>query len=477
VSAIAIHGTTSNAGKTIITTALCRIFNDKGYRVAPFKSQNMSLNSCVIPNGGEISRAQALQAHAARIEPTADMNPILLKPKAEHVSQVVIRGRPYADMNVKEYHDFVEKQGRDIVKTSLKNLSSEYDLIILEGAGSPAEINILQRDIVNVYPAKLARAKCILVHNIEYGSTLVYLFGTLKLLDTERELYSGIILNQAQGTVDAVELEHILEKPVFGVVPHIEDLHLPEEDSLSLKNHDGHFDVGVIRLPHMSNFTDFDALKLEGLKVRYISTSTESEIKRASVLIIPGTKNTILDLKWLREQGLDHAIVQVANDGRVVIGICGGYQMLGKRIIDSGFENNREEIDGLGLLDVVTRFDSYAKITERIKGTIVGDGILEKFQGEEITGYEIHMGQTSTSLKPCFIINRGGKTIQDGAINGSVFGTYVHGIFDNPPIRKAVLRAIQKPSSNIERDLDDEIDRLASIFSASVDLEKIEALI
>ncbi len=475
MSAIAIHGTTSNAGKTIITAALCRIFNDKGYRVAPFKSQNMSLNSYVVPDGEEIARAQALQAHAARIEPTADMNPILLKPKAEHISQVVIRGRPYADMNVKEYHAFVEMQGRDIVKTSLQNLSSEYDLIIMEGAGSPAEINILQRDIVNVYPAKLARAKCILVHNVEYGGTLVYLFGTLKLLDTERELYSGIILNKSQGTVDTVELEHILEKPVFGVVPLIEDLHLPEEDSLSLKNHDEHFDVGVIRLPHMSNFTDFDALKLEGLKVRYISR--ESEIKRANVLIIPGTKNTILDLKWLREQGQDHAIVQAANDGKIIIGICGGYQMLGKRIIDSGFENNREEIEGLGLLDVVTRFDSYTKITERINGTIIGNGILGAFQGEEITGYEIHMGQTSTSSKPCFIINRGGKTIQDGAINGSVFGTYVHGIFDNPPIRKAVLQVIRKSSNTIERDMDDELDRLASIFSASVDLGKIEALI
>ncbi|MDD2665946.1 MAG: cobyric acid synthase [Methanocellales archaeon] len=473
--AIAIHGTTSNAGKTIITTALCRIFADKGYRVTPFKSQNMSLNSCVLPNGGEIARAQALQAHAARVEPTVEMNPILLKPKAEHVSQVVIRGRPYADMNVKEYHDFVERQGREIVETSLKHLSSEYDLIIMEGAGSPAEINILQRDIVNMYPAKLAGAKCILVHNINYGSTIEYLFGTLNLLGNERELYSGIILNKSRGTVDTVELERILEKPIFGVVPHIEDLHLPEEDSLSLKNQDEHFDVGVIRLPHMSNFTDFDALTLEGLKVRYISR--EGEIKRASVLIIPGTKNTILDLKWLREQGRDHAIVQAANDGRVIIGICGGYQMLGKRIIDSGFENNGEEIDGLGLLDVVTRFDSYTKITERIKGTIVGNGILEEFQGKEITGYEIHMGQTSTSLKPCFIIDRGGKTIQDGAINGSVFGTYVHGIFDNPPIRKAVLKAIQKPSDTLERDLDDEIDKLANIFSASVDLEKIEALI
>ena len=472
--AIAIHGTTSSAGKTIITAALCRIFADKGYRVAPFKSQNMSLNSYAV-SGGEIARAQVLQAHAARIEPTVEMNPILLKPKAEHISQVVIRGRPYADMSVKNYHDFVERQGRMIVEKSLRNLSSEYDLIVMEGAGSPAEINILQRDIVNVYPAKLVKAKCILVHNIDYGSTIEYLFGTLNLLDDVKELYSGIIINNSRGAVDTCEIEHIVEKPVFGVVPHIEDLHLPEEDSLSLKSHDGNFDVGVIRLPHMSNFTDFDALKFEGLKVRYISK--EDEIKRASVLIIPGTKNTVLDLKWLREKEQDHAIIQAANEGKVIIGICGGFQILGKKIIDNGFESHIEEIDGLGLLDVVTRFDSHNKITKRVEGTVIGDGILEEFQGEPITGYEIHMGKTIQSDKPCFLINRGDKVIQDGAIKGSVFGTYVHGLFDKPPVRKAVLKAIQRPSETIDQDLDGEINRLACIFSASVDVGKIEALI
>ncbi|MFC1786654.1 cobyric acid synthase [Halobacteriota archaeon] len=472
--AIAIHGTTSSAGKTIITAALCRIFADKGYIVAPFKSQNMSLNSYAV-SGGEIARAQVLQAHAARIEPTADMNPILLKPKAEHISQVVIRGRPYADMSVKDYHDFVERQGRRIVEKSLRRLSSEYDLIIMEGAGSPAEINILKRDIVNVYPAKLAGAKCILVHNIEYGSQLAYLFGTLNLLDDVKELYGGIIINNSRGTVDTCEIEHMVKKPVLGVVPHIEDLRLPEEDSLSLKSHDGNFDVGVIRLPHMSNFTDFDALKLDGLKVRYISK--EDEIKRASVLIIPGTKNTVLDLRWLREKELDHAIIQAENEGKVVIGICGGFQILGKKIIDNGFESHREEINGLGLLDVVTRFDSHTKITKRVKGTVIGDGILQEFQGEVVTGYEIHMGKTTQSDKPCFLINRGDKVIRDGAIKGSVFGTYVHGIFDKPPVRKAVLKAIQRPSETIEQDLDDEINRLATIFSASVDVGKIEAFI
>jgi adenosylcobyric acid synthase len=252
-------------------------------------------------------------------------------------------------------------------------------------------------------------------------------------------------------------------------------LHLPEEDSLSLKSHDGNFDVGVIRLPHISNFTDFDALKLEGLKVRYIST--EDEINRASVLIIPGTKNTVLDLKWLREKEQDHAIIRAANEGKVVIGICGGYQILGKKIIDNGFEYHREEIDGLGLLDVVTRFDSRTKITKRVDGTVIGDGILEEFQGEAITGYEIHMGKTTQSDKPCFLINRDDKVIRDGAIKGRVFGTYVHGIFDKPPVRKAVLKAIQRTSETIEKDLDDEINRLATIFSASVDVGKIEAFI
>ncbi len=472
--AIAIHGTTSSAGKTIITAALCRIFNDKGYDVAPFKSQNMSLNSYVI-SGGEIARAQVLQAYAARIEPTVEMNPILLKPKAEHISQVVIRGRSYADMSVREYHDFVESQGREIVEKSLRYLLSEYDLIIMEGAGSPAEINLLHRDIVNLYPAKLVGAKCILVHNIGYGSSIEYLFGTLKLLEDVKESYSGIILNNSRETVDECEIERIVEKPVFGVVPHIEDLCLPEEDSLSLRSPGGHFDVGIIRLPHMSNFTDFDALKLDGLRVRYISG--KDEIKHASILIIPGTKNTILDLKWLHEKEQDHAIIQAANEGKVIIGVCGGYQMLGKRIIDKGFEDHQEEIKGLGLLDVVTRFDSYTKITKRVTGTIIGDGMLQEFQGQAISGYEIHMGKTTPSEKPCFLINRDDKIIQDGAIKENVFGTYLHGIFDNPPIRKALLKAIQKSSKTIEKDLDDEINRLVGIFSASVDVGKIEALI
>lgn len=393
--AIAIHGTTSNAGKTIIVTALCRIFADKGYSVVPFKAQNMSLNSYATKDGDEVAMAQALQAHAAGIGPTAEMNPILLKPKAEHISQVVVYGRPYADMNVGEYHDFVEKKGRQIVKTSLEHLLSEYDLVIMEGAGSPAEINIMHRDIVNIYPARLAEAKCILVHNIEHGGSLAYLSGTLSLMGNESELYSGIIINKSRGAFDTSELESVIEKPVLGAVPYIEDLHLPEEDSLGLKNHDGHFDVGIIRLPHISNFTDFDALKAEGLRIRYISGVSEAE--RASVLTIPGTKNTVLDLKWLRERKLDNAIIQAANDGKVVIGICGGYQMLGKRIIDNGFED--------------------------------------------------------------------------------VFGTYIHGIFDNPPVRKTVLQAMKISSKTIERNLDDEIDRLANIVSASVDIERVEALI
>ncbi|MDI6888167.1 MAG: cobyric acid synthase [Methanocellales archaeon] len=235
--AIAIHGTTSNAGKTIIATALCRIFADKGYSIAPFKAQNMSLNSYITENGGEIAQAQALQARAARIDPIAEMNPILLKPKAEHISQVIVRGKPYADMNVWEYHEFVERQGRGIINTSLRRLSSEYDLIILEGAGSPAEINILQHDIVNTYPAKLMDAKCILVHNIEYGGSFAYLFGTLSLLRDEKERYEGVIINKFHGeSLDVCKVESLIDKPVLGVVPRIENLHIPAEDSLGLED-------------------------------------------------------------------------------------------------------------------------------------------------------------------------------------------------------------------------------------------------
>ncbi|UZE92382.1 MAG: cobyric acid synthase [Methanosarcinales archaeon] len=239
--AIAIHGTTSNAGKTIIATALCRIFADKGYSVAPFKAQNMSLNSYVTKNGSEIAIAQALQAHAARIEPTVDINPILLKPKADHISQVIVRGKPYADMNVREYHEFVKRRGRGIVKTCLRRLSSEYDLIILEGAGSPAEINILQHDIVNTYPAKLADAKCILVHNVEHGGSFAYLFGTLELLENEKDRYEGVVINKFHGeSLEVSDLERVIGKPVLGVVPRIENLRLPAEDSLGLEN--GHND-------------------------------------------------------------------------------------------------------------------------------------------------------------------------------------------------------------------------------------------
>lgn len=381
--------------------------------MVPFKAQNMSLNSHVTKDGDEIARAQALQAHAAGIEPTAEMNPILLKPKAEHISQVIVHGRPYADMNVGEYHDFVEKKGRMIVKTSLEHLLSEYDLVIMEGAGSPAEINIMHRDIVNIYPAGLAEAKCILVHNIEHGGSLAYLSGTLSLLGNESELYSGIIINKSRGAFDTSELESVIEKPVLGVVPYIEDLHLPEEDSLGLKNHDDHFDVGVIRLPYISNFTDFDALKAEGLRIRYISRVSEAE--RASVLIIPGTKNTIKDLKWLRERGFDHAIIQAANDG--------------KRIIDNGFEDAPD-----GTSDRVV--------------------VSKRFQHD-----------------------REDEIIQDGAIDGRIFGTYVHGIFDSPSVRKAVLRAMKRSPNAIERDLDDEIDRLVRVVSGSVDIERVEALI
>jgi len=234
--AIAIHGTASNAGKTIIATALCRIFADKGYSVAPFKAQNMSLNSCVIPEG-KIALAQALQARAAKIEPIAEMNPILLMPKAERISQVIVRGKPYADMNVREYHEFVERRGRGIVKTSLRRLSSEYNLIILEGAGSPAEINILQHDIVNTYPARLMDAKCILVHNVERGGLLAYLFGTLSLLQDEKDRYEGVIINKFHGeSLEVSDLDRVIGKPVLGVVPCIENLRLPAEDSLGLED-------------------------------------------------------------------------------------------------------------------------------------------------------------------------------------------------------------------------------------------------
>lgn len=430
-----ILGTASHVGKSIIVAALCHIFS-KTMPAAPFKAQNMSLNSWVTEGGGEIGIAQAIQAWAAGIEPTVDMNPILLKPKGEHLSQVIILGRPAYDREAGDYYESIDEVS-DIVNDALARLGETYGIIIMEGAGGAAEINLYDRDIVNIGTARSAKPVIILVGDIERGGVFASLYGTLSLLpDDIRSLVKGLIINKFRGDYNILkpgisQLEKITGLPVLGVIPYAE-ITIPSEDSVSLSDKKGcrhPIDVAVIRLPHISNFTDFEPLEAF-TDVRYVSL--DSDLGNPDLIIIPGTKNTIADLAEMKKHGMDKRIIDMG--GKVpIIGICGGYQMLGKTIIDHGIEDSMVEVQGIGLLDVTTAFERYEKQTRQVKKRITcGRAIFESIRGEMVSGYEIHTG-TTISSSPVFE--------DDGCINesGLVFGTYLHGLFENENIRKALF--------------------------------------
>ncbi|MEX2719995.1 MAG: cobyric acid synthase [Candidatus Wukongarchaeota archaeon] len=457
-----VVGTSSNAGKSLLVAALCRIFSDAGFRVAPFKAQNMSLNSFVTREGAEIAWAQTLQAIAAKVEPQAEMNPILLKPKGDMMSQVIVLGKPYADMDGRSYYaNFSTGKGFEVVKKALKKLKEEFDIIIIEGAGSPAEINIKDFDISNLRIAVEENFPAILVADIERGGVFAYLYGTLLLLsEAEKRIVKGAVINKFRGNPKnldpgIVELKIRTRIPVLGIIPFLEDLQLPEEDSVGIKDKgtrgDASVVIGVIRLPRISNFTDFDALAShEDVYVKFIRSPRELE--DVSLIIVPGTKNTVKDLLWLRDTDLASTIVKMAAEGVPVIGVCGGYQIIGKRIVDEkGLEGDvGATYEGLGLLDVVTVFDVYDKVTTQVKGEIVIDGgFLEKRR--RISGYEIHMGVTERGkdVKAPFNIFKRGKDDVDcleGALNKemTVLGTYLHGVFDYPGLRKPLINYLKK---------------------------------
>ncbi len=478
---IMILGATSGAGKSLLVAALCRLFSDMGFNVAPFKSQNMSLNSMVTPQGGEISRAQALQAVAARTEPDHHMNPILLKPKKDDVSQVIVEGKPYRDMDVKTYYgEFTLGEGTEIVKRAWEFLKKTRDVVVIEGAGSPAEINILDRDIANMKAAEIAQAPCLLVVNMEWGGAFAYAYGTVDLLPPEkRRMIKGIILNNMHGDASCLdegikELESRLGIPVLGVVPHVEHF-LPDEDSqdLAKEKGSGELRVGVIMLPRIANFTDLDALALEGVKVVYVKEVRSLE--GVDAVIIPGTKNTVADLRWLHEKGLFEAIRSLR--GKVpILGICGGYQMLGKEVIDlNGVEGDEgASWEGLGLLDVTTNFEFYEKRTTQVTGRLAdGSG--------EVRGYEIHMGQSESRESPLFYLKENGSEKAEGAVSpdGMVMGSYVHGLFDLPAFRSAFLSKIPHRESRDEcpqdydRSVEEGLDALASVVGSSLDMNRL----
>jgi len=454
-----IQGTSSHSGKGTLVAALCRILADRGLKVAPFKSQNMSLNSFVTESGEEIARAQAFQAFAARTAIKADMNPILLKPKGDMASQIIFHGKPYKDMRAHDYwRDFALTVGFEGVKQSFERLSKEYDVIIIEGAGSPAEINLYEFDIANMRVADLADAHVILVTDIERGGSFASIVGTMALLNPRhRARVRGFVLNKFRGEMELLKpgfeiVQEMTGVPVLGVLPYIESLRLPEEDSISLDH--ANVDrtkpvrVVVVQFPRISNFTDFASLQVHPM-VNVIFARCKDDLTGADLLILPGTKNTVDDLKWLREVEMDSSIREFARQGKPVMGVCGGYQMLGKNILDeSGLESGSPKVvEGLGLLDVDTTFDSYEKVTERVSAVSIGKGvILENCRGREMRGYEIHMGKTilGPGVEPAFkVIRRSGKTVSslDGAVDqsGLVLGTYLHGIFDEPPFRESIV--------------------------------------
>jgi adenosylcobyric acid synthase len=489
-----VQGTASSVGKSVIVAALCRIFKQDGRRVAPFKAQNMALNSFVTADGGEIGRAQVVQAEAAGIAPTVDMNPVLLKPASDTGCQVIVLGKAARTISAKDYYRYTPSL-LETVTGALERLRAAYDIVVIEGAGSPAEINLKEQEIVNMRVARLSGAPVLLTGDIDRGGVFASLVGTLELLDEdERQFVKGFIINKFRGDVTLLKpavdfIEKRTGRPMLGVIPYFHDIRIAQEDSVYLDERvitpsTGGLNIDVVRLPHISNYDDFDPPEKEGCNVNYISRRLE--LINPHLIIIPGTKSTSADLAYLRNSGLAAAIREKAESGTPVVGICGGYQMLGRKIIDlQKVESGETETAGLGLLDAVTEFVP-EKSTRQVRARVMnGPGMLEGAGGMEITGYEIHMGQTKISGQSgAFHVvetPQGTADYTDGALNakGTVMGTYLHGLFHNDDFRKVFLNNLRRywglaeSESTAALDKDHEYDKLAGLVRASLDMERI----
>ena len=485
--AIMVQGTMSNSGKSFVTAGLCRVFKQDGYRVAPFKSQNMALNSYITKEGLEIGRAQAVQAEAAMIEPTHLMNPILLKPTSDMGSQVIVNGEVYGNMNAVDYYKRKAELIPEIMK-AFEQLSAENDIIVIEGAGSPAEINLSDNDIVNMGMAKMADAPVILVADIDRGGVFASAYGTIRLLPQEdQDRFCGIVINKFRGDVDILkpgltQLEELTGKPVLGVLP-VEQIDIDDEDSLSdrlnQKTVTEGVDIAVIRLPKISNFTDFSVFELlEGVSLRYVTD--KKELGSPDLIILPGSKNTMGDMEWLIESGLESAVKRAARTCRV-IGICGGFQLLGKELHDPEGVEHGGSMRGLGLLDTATVFAG-AKTRTRITGTIREDRNLYGVTDRNVEGYEIHMG-TTTSLGEAIpmIELEDGRTDAYVSPDGRVWGSYLHGIFDNEEFVFALVEDIMKekgidPGNNvlsIAEYKEIQYNKLADMIRSHLDMDRI----
>jgi adenosylcobyric acid synthase len=494
-----VLGTSSHVGKSLLTAALCRILADWGVSVAPFKSQNMSLNSAATVEGLEIGRAQALQAEAARIPASVHMNPILLKPAGDMSSQIVVRGRIWGNLSASEYHQRRVEELLPLVRESYDILAAKHEVIILEGAGSPAEINLKQHDIVNMRMAEMANAHCLLVGDIDRGGVFASLFGTVQLLDPqEQDRIRGFLINKFRGSAALLEpgirmMEKRLQKPCLGAVPYIPDLVLEEEDSVGLAGASGEVTfwdasnarerplrIAVIALPSFSNFTDFDALQHEpAVSLRFCRE--RAQLEHADIILLPGSKQSVEDLLWLRQETIDAQIINHAKT-KLVVGICGGMQMLGKTIHDPQAMEHAGSVDGFGLLPIVTHMQS-EKVTRQVSGRLFGSTLFGQHVPEiDLQGYEIHIGKTVYAEDAHrFAILNGSE--QDGCISSDsrVFGTYLHGIFDDDSFRHAFISAARRfqhldPAAsfgNWRQRREESFEHLANVVRSSVDLEMI----
>ena len=526
--AIMIQGTMSNAGKSLLAAGLCRIFKQDGYRVAPFKSQNMALNSYITSEGLEMGRAQVVQAQAAGCEPSVDMNPILLKPSSDVGSQVIVRGVPIGTMPAKEYFKY-KKQLIPEIKKAFQHLSEQYDIIVIEGAGSPAEINLKSDDIVNMGMARMAGAPVLLAGDIDRGGVFAQLYGTVALLEPdEQAMVKGLIINKFRGDKTILDpgvemIEKLCKIPVVGVVPYM-DVDIEDEDSLSSrlsstgrnnalkqenesseKHVEAWIDIAAIRFPRLSNFTDLNVFDpIPGVSVRYVSRL--SELGRPDLIVLPGTKNTIEDLLWMRQNGLEAAVLKKAAGGTPIWGICGGYQMMGQTLSDQeGTEAGvpGRTISGMGLLPLQTQFQE-EKTRTQVKGCFgTVSGIFSGLSGMEAEGYEIHMGETSSvggdivknvikeqekavnhSLLKLREEQAGNHTEkQDGCCRDNLYGTYVHGIFDKAEVAETIVCALMKEkgmepevgglSFDYEKYREEQYNRLADTMRKYLDMEAI----
>jgi len=493
-----VQGCASSVGKSLIVTGLCRLYARRGISVAPFKAQNLALNSFVTRDGHEIGRAQVVQAEAAGIEPTVDMNPILLKPESDAGAQVVLMGKPVRKSDTRSYFERRDEVSA-LVQASLERLRTRYDLVLIEGAGSPAEINLRDRDIANMHVARMAGAPVLLVGDIDRGGVFAHLVGTLELLEPEERAHvAGLLINKFRGDRSLVEsgielLEERTGLPMLGLLPYLANLRIADEDSVSLDGRASRpsagaheLDIAVLRFPYLSNHDDFLPLEREpGVVLRFVESV--AELGQPDLLILPGTKNTRGDLAWLRDTGLEAEVQARAKLGHKLLGICGGYQMLGRSIEDPlGVEGEPGSVSGLGLLPVTTRFGD-EKTTKQVslKWAARTNSILSGDPGEAeaITGFEIHMGEVAIEDGAATLFVRSGGQSPEGVVAGSVAGTLVHGLFENDALRRDLLdrlrelRALESaPASEVKSSLA-EYDRLADALEANLDLPRMDTIL